>query len=246
MNFRHCAIAVVVYCLITRADPQLAAFASEQPTSHLNSFSPQFFSEPDPAAQPGVPARLDAPVQSENNLDDLKIVVLEGEDGTNIIKKQTAVQPVVEVRDRNNLPVAGAVVLFTTPSFGPSGVFVNGGRTFSVVTDSAGRAAVTGMKPTGGTGTFKINVSAHAAAHTGNATISQTNVLKPTGASASSGPGLGLTPGRIAIIGGIAAAAAVGLAVGLTRGSGGTATSGSAQPTGTIGNPGTPSITGPH
>ena len=43
---------------------------------------------------------------------DLRIVVLEGEDNVNIIGQGTAVPTVVEVRDRNDLPVSGASVLF--------------------------------------------------------------------------------------------------------------------------------------
>ena len=35
----------------------------------------------------------------------LRIVVLEGEDAVNIIRQKTAVRPVVEVRDSNDLPV---------------------------------------------------------------------------------------------------------------------------------------------
>ena len=42
----------------------------------------------------------------------LKIVVLEGEAGVNIIDQKTAVAPVVEVRDRNDAPVVGAQVTF--------------------------------------------------------------------------------------------------------------------------------------
>jgi hypothetical protein len=38
----------------------------------------------------------------------LKIVVLEGEGAVNIIQQKTAVAPVIEVRDRNDQPVAGA------------------------------------------------------------------------------------------------------------------------------------------
>lgn len=41
----------------------------------------------------------------------LHITVLEGEDGVNILKTKMAVKPVVEVRDRNNLPVSGAAVV---------------------------------------------------------------------------------------------------------------------------------------
>ena len=39
-------------------------------------------------------------------------MVLEGEDSVNIIEQGTAVPTLVEVRDRNDLPVAGASVLF--------------------------------------------------------------------------------------------------------------------------------------
>jgi len=42
----------------------------------------------------------------------LRIVVVSGEDGVNIIGKGTAVAPVVEVRDRNDLPVSSASVVF--------------------------------------------------------------------------------------------------------------------------------------
>ena len=43
---------------------------------------------------------------------DLRIVVIEGEDSVNIIAQGTAVPTLVEVRDRNDLPVSGASVLF--------------------------------------------------------------------------------------------------------------------------------------
>jgi hypothetical protein len=52
--------------------------------------------------------------------DVLKIVVIEGEGGVNIIDKKTAVRPVVEVRDRNDLPVAGVAVRFDGTRVGPS------------------------------------------------------------------------------------------------------------------------------
>src|SRR5262245_52529650 len=42
----------------------------------------------------------------------LKILVLEGEGAVNIIQQETAVTPIVEVRDRNDQPVSGAVVRF--------------------------------------------------------------------------------------------------------------------------------------
>jgi hypothetical protein len=72
----------------------------------------------------------------------LRIVVLDGEDGVNIIKKKTAVKPVVEVRDKNDLPVAGALVVFLLPRGGPGGAFAGGARELSVKTGIDGRAQV--------------------------------------------------------------------------------------------------------
>ena len=42
----------------------------------------------------------------------LRIVVIAGEDAVNIVQQKTAVAPIIEVRDRNDQPVAGAVVNF--------------------------------------------------------------------------------------------------------------------------------------
>src|SRR5262245_1003410 len=66
------------------------------------------------------------------------IVVLEGEGGVNIIERMTAVAPVVEVRDSNDLPVASATVLFLLG--GRNATFSGGGRQVSVLTDALGRA----------------------------------------------------------------------------------------------------------
>ncbi len=75
----------------------------------------------------------------------LKIVVVEGEGAVNIIQQKTAVSPVVEVRDRNNLPVAGATVTFTIGG-GQGAAFAGGAQTLTVTTNSAGRAAAAGLQ----------------------------------------------------------------------------------------------------
>jgi hypothetical protein len=179
----------------------------------------------------------------------LKIVVLEGEDGVNIVKKKSAVRPVVEVRDRNNLPVAGASVIFLAPNSGPSAVF-HGTRSLTVMTDSAGRATVSGMKPVG-TGGFKLQVKASFHGQTGTTSITQTNYLTAAAASSAGagaaggavagGTAAGLSVGVIAgIVGGAAAAAAIGAVV-ATRG--GTKNPAAA---GTIGLGGGPTIGPPH
>lgn len=140
---------------------------------------------------------------------ELRIIVLEGEDGVNVIKKKTAVRPVVEVRDRNNSPVAGAAVVFLLPQHGPGGNFLTGGKMVTVITDSAGRATAGAFQPVG-TGQFKMTITASHQGRTASTTITQTNAA---GAA-------GLSGGAIAAIVGVAAGAAVGLAVGLGGGNG--------------------------
>jgi hypothetical protein len=148
---------------------------------------------------------------------ELKILIIEGEGGINNIKKGTATKPVVEVRDRNDKPVAGVAILFTLPEFGPSGTFADGTRFLTTVTDANGRAAATSLHPNSVVGEFKIDVSASYRGETVRTTINQSNSL--TGAAAgAAGMSTGL---KIGIIAGIAAGAATGVAIGLTRGGGG-------------------------
>lgn len=185
------------------------------------------FALPDPgqAANPAVPV--------------LHINVMDGEDGVNILKNKMAVKPVVEVRDRNNLPVSGASVLFLAPDSGPRVAFAHGSNTFMTTTDASGRAQVANTKPIG-KGKFQIRVKVDYQGQTYNAVISQTNfataaAATAAGASIPSGAGAGLSAGVLALI--VAGIVAVGVGVGVaaTRG----------KPTGTIGSVGSPTITAP-
>src|SRR5690348_6692230 len=101
----------------------------------------------------------------------LRIVVIEGEDAVNVVQQKTAVAPVVEVRDRNDQPVAGVVVQFAIRS---GRATFNGARVLSVTTNAAGRAAATGLTPTG-SGTLQIGASAAFQGQTAAITIAQTN-----------------------------------------------------------------------
>jgi hypothetical protein len=76
----------------------------------------------------------------------LKIVVIAGEDAVNNIQQKTAVAPIVEVRDRNNLPVSGATVTFTIGG-GNNATFTGGLRTLTVTTNAAGRATAGTLNP---------------------------------------------------------------------------------------------------
>lgn len=160
----------------------------------------------------------------------LRIAVIEGEDGVNIIQQKSAVQPVVEVRDQNNLPVAGASVVFLIGGSSKAATFANGLSQITVVTDAAGRAAVTGLQPVSN-GAYSIQVTATAQGQTATASISQTNFASvaeaaqagktpgsQSGSSASSGSsgagagaGAGAGGGLSGVaIGGIAAGAVAG------------------------------------
>jgi hypothetical protein len=154
---------------------------------------------------------------TSQNLEGLTIRVIAGEGSVNIIKKKTAVKPVVEVRDKNNLPVAGASVVFLAPGSGASATFAGGARTVTVVTNSAGRAAVSTIQPVG-EGSFKIGVSASFNSQIGTASIAQTNFLTAAAAQAAGvgGAAAGSTAaGTGAATAGAAGAGAAGTGISL-------------------------------
>ena len=102
----------------------------------------------------------------------LRIVVIGGEDGVNIVGKGTAAAPVVEVRDRNDLPVAGASVLFLLG--GNNARFAGNASRLAVTTDQSGRATATGLQAVG-KGAVRIQVQASFQGETATATVTQAN-----------------------------------------------------------------------
>lgn len=125
----------------------------------------------------------------------LKIVVIEGEDAVNIIQQKTAVAPVIEVRDRNNLPVSGATVTFAISGQGAS---FAGAPTVTVVTNAAGQATAAGLTPTTA-GAIHISATATFEGQTAVATIAQSNVVTAAEAVGSTtGAGGGSTTGSTA------------------------------------------------
>jgi hypothetical protein len=181
-----------------------------------------------PLPQPGVLAQDSVTKQG------LHIEVLKGDRGVNILKTKTAIKPVVEVRDRNNLPVAGVAVTFTAPNDGPSVVFLNGSRSITLMSDPAGQAVIEGMEPVN-PGDFQIAVSASLQSETVVTAISLTNVLTEH-AAISGAKKPGLSKGVIFALVGGAAAAAIGIGVGLGGHSGGSSgTTPSAGPSATVG-----------
>lgn len=150
----------------------------------------------------------------------MKIVVVAGEDAVNIIQQNTAVTPIVEVRDRNDLPVTGVAVTFTIS--GQNAVFGGGLQTVTVTTNAAGRAAVSSLNPLT-SGAYQINVSAGAQGQTVTATISQTNFMTAAaaaqaGAIASSGAAAAAGSGGASAAGGLSGLALTGILAGAGAG----------------------------
>ncbi len=137
------------------------------------------------------------------------IQILDGEGALNDIRSRTAREPIVQIEDENHKPLAGAVVIFTTPDSGPSAIFSNGLTHFQTTTGEDGRAIAQGLKPNNASGAFQIQVSATFGALSSVAVIDQTNTGKiSTHSHAAHGAPIKV----IAIVSGIAG---VGVATGL-------------------------------
>lgn len=165
------------------------------------------------------------------NAPKLNIVVIRGDGAINNIKNRTARETIVEVRDENNKPVAGASVVFLLPNSGPGVSGPQGNSMITALTDKSGRAAARGLKPNGQPGQFNIQVRANFQSAFGQTVIAQSNAIA-AGAAIS-----GLT---LAIVG-IAAAAVGGTAFALTR----NGDSNPARPSVGV-NPGNPSAGAPQ
>ena len=153
----------------------------------------------------------------------LNLVVVEGEGAINNIRQRTAREPIVQVQDENRRPVAGAIVTFTLPGRGPSGVFANGSQTLTVTTDQQGQAVARGLRPNNVQGDMQIRVNASHRGQTASTTITQTNAMV-AGAAAGAAAG-GVSAKLIAILAVVGAAAAGGAVYATQRGNGGTPTS---------------------
>jgi len=154
-------------------------------------------------------------------LETLKITIIEGKGSVNSIKKGQGSSIVVEVRDETDRIVPTARVQFSTPATGPSGE-VDGRHTFLAWTDTEGRAHVDNLVPNAEPGSFPVTVAARFAGRSGTATFNEENSASVTQVART------YTVNRpnhkvrnVLIIAGIVAAAglAIGLSLALTGGS---------------------------
>lgn len=178
---------------------------------------------------------LAAPQQQADVTPQYKLVIVRGDNAQNNIKKGRATRPVVEVRDRNNNPVAGVAVTFLLPGNGPSGTFVGGGQTATVTTNAQGQAAAS-FTPNSVPGKFNVNVSASVNGQSIAAQIATVNVVA----------GAAIAGSTLAIIIGAIAAGAAGTAVALTRNDGGGGGNSTTGPGGIRIGPGTGTVGPPR
>lgn len=180
-----------------------------------------------------------APAWAQEAGGQLNIVIVEGDGAINNIRQRTAREPIVQVEDQNHKPIAGAAVVFLLPDQGASGVFANGSRTLTVMTDAQGRAVAHGFRPNSVQGKLQIHVTASHQGQTATATISQTNAVGAAAGAAAAG-----VSGKLIAILAIAGAAVAGGVIAATRGGGGGSTATITPPT-TV-TPGTGSVGAPH
>ena len=171
--------------------------------------------------------------QATNGAPALVITILEGEGALNDSRQRTAREPIIEVRDENHKPIAGAVVLFTLPGSGPGGSFAEGAQTFSTVTDSAGRAVAHGLRPNTVSGSYDIHVKVSFNDSTAETNIHQQNVSGQS--TATQHVARGLSAKTIVIL--VVAAAAAGTVAGILATNGGGSSTVITAGTPTVGAP---------
>jgi hypothetical protein len=165
----------------------------------------------------------------------LFIDILEGEGALNDVRTRTAREPIVEVKDENHKPVAGALVLFAIDNGGgsPYATFA-GAQTVSVQTDAAGRAVARGFQITQRKGRFNIKVRATQGEAAAEATIAMSNIAVLLSNSGSENPiPVASHHKAVWVIGSVVA---VGIVAGVVIASRGTATT-ITPGTGTVGAP---------
>ena len=178
------------------------------------------------------PVRAQAPEPKQ-----LTISILEGEGAINNIKQRTAREAIVQVQDENHKPVAGVAVTFFLAEHGASGVFANGSRSMTVLTDTNGQAAMRGMTPNKMAGKMEIRVSARLGNLNADAVITQTNA-----AGAAAAGGAAISGKVIALIVVVAAGAAAGAIVATRGGSSSPSAPAAPVPVVVTITPGTPTV----
>ena len=174
----------------------------------------------------------------------LKVVVLEGEGARNSIPSGRGVAPIVEVRDDQDKPVAGASVTFETPAEGASANFFGWLRTQTVKTDAKGSASASGYTPNAMNGKFQVKVTAVMGTKSGMAMVNQSNANGSSGAASPSTAATKPSNNKIKILA-ILGVAAIAGGIAAAK-SGGSSTAATAPPVPVTITSGSVTVAGPR
>jgi len=162
----------------------------------------------------------------------LNIVIVEGDGAVNNARQRISREPIVQVADENNRPVAGAAVVFFLPGSGPGATFPGGANSFTAITGADGRAAANGLKANSLKGQYQVRVTASFKGVSASTSFQMAN---------AAGAAIGSTALWALIVLG-AAGAAAGIALGVNSSSGNPTPT---KPPVTV-TPGTPVVTPPR
>jgi len=178
-----------------------------------------------------------------DSIDKLIIEVVKGDNATYNARELTTQEFIVEVRDDNNKPVAGAAVVFFLPKSGPGGQFPGGAKSLTVMTDQKGQAVAKGFVHNAETGKYQVRVEASYQGLKAQTVINQA-IAVPSAPAVQPKPTGGF---NTLLVVGLAAAAAAGvaIAVGVSGGNNSPAPGPGPTPPRTTISPGTPSVGAP-
>ena len=106
----------------------------------------------------------------------LRVQVVQGNGAKNLLENVPAQPITVRVVDRENQPVRGVRVTFTTPDTGPSGDFASGLNTLTTLTNEDGIAVALEFRPNEIVGAYQVQVRAEYLGEVATVAIRQTNV----------------------------------------------------------------------
>lgn len=175
----------------------------------------------------------------------LNIAIVEGEGAINNVRQRVAREPIVQVTDENNKPVAGAAVTFLLPNSGPGGTFPGGQNSMTVITDAEGKAQARGLRANRMDGKYQMRVTVSFQGVTSSTTIGMSNIIAAgTAAGAAGGAGGGMSLAKILLVVAIMGGAAAG---GITAATSGNSVRNDPPPgTRTTITPGTPNVGPPR
>jgi len=172
----------------------------------------------------------------------IRIVVVQGDGASGRVSQRAARDPAVRIVDEKEAPVVGAAVEFTLPTEGATGVFGNGAKTLTILSDARGDAVALGLRFNQVPGKVPVHVNASYKGLTAH-----TSILQIAEAPPGYKPGGGGGKGKIVAIFAVIAAAGAGGALAATRKSSSSATTTPAATTPAIGiTAGTGTVAPPH